>query len=272
MHGHDIDQAAIVEAALFVVLEADQTLTFDGKPVRVALQLADPAVIGVARFVLADQYLIGVEDHLRVHVALGDDRALAILPVFQRAARADRRRQMDDRIALGLPVDLRQHHVRLGVGEIPATLDRRKLRRIAQHKDGLAVGHQILTQILVHHRAFVDHDQRGLLDRVAFALVEIELQFPRLEIALHLVDLRVNRAGAIATAVPHDHRSLARKGGILRRSLDLVREVACQCRLARAGEPEHPMDLLVARLEPSRDRLQSLFLLRRPHHHGCPLT
>jgi hypothetical protein len=52
----------------------------------------------------------------------------------ERLAGTDVHGQPHDRIVLRLPVHLGQHGVRLGVGEEAAALDRRQLRRIAQHQ------------------------------------------------------------------------------------------------------------------------------------------
>jgi predicted secreted protein len=81
----------------------------------------------------------------------------------QHAALADGHRHAHDRIVARLTVHLGQHHIRLMLGEEAAALDRRQLRRIAQHQHRNAERQQVVAQFLIDHRAFVDDHQLGVL-------------------------------------------------------------------------------------------------------------
>jgi hypothetical protein len=75
-------------------------------------------------------------------------------------------------------VHLGQHRVGLGLGEEAAALDRRQLRRIAQHQHRHAERHQVAPQLGVDHRAFVDHDQLGLRGRRVVPQFEVGVSSP----------------------------------------------------------------------------------------------
>ncbi len=85
-----------------------------------------------------------------------DHPALAELAHRQALALARKHGEADDRVIDRLPVHLRQHDVRLGLGEEATALSRRKLGGITQNQHRHAEAHQVVAEFLIHHRAFVD--------------------------------------------------------------------------------------------------------------------
>ena len=134
----------------------------DGKFVLEAAALAHAHVVGAPRGVAPDQHLVGLQHALRIEIGLGDHFGFAVAAGLEIFAGADVHRQADDRVVVGLPVHLGEHHVGLGLGEKAAALDRRQLRRIAQHQQRHAERQQVAAELGVDHRAFVDDDQLGL--------------------------------------------------------------------------------------------------------------
>ena len=130
-----------------------------------------------------------------------------------------------------------QHHVGLGIGEEAAALNRRQLRRIAQHQQRAIERHQVAAEFLVDHRAFVDHDQfclrgRRIVPQFKTRLLDAEF--------LGAVDQRMNGRGAVAALVAHHQRRLAGEGGELHLAGDALGDVARQRGLAGAGKAEQP--------------------------------
>ena len=163
-------------------------------------------------------------------------------------------------------MDLRQHRVGLGLGEEAAALDRGQLRRIAEHQDRLAEGHEIAAEFGVDHRAFVDHDQRGA--RSGPIVVEGEARRAILAFA-RPVDQRMDCRRAGATLRTHHQRRLAGEGGeggLARRRFG---EMAGERRLADAGVAEQAEHLRFARLEPASDLVERARLFARPFADGA---
>ncbi|MCY1302953.1 hypothetical protein D9M70_526390 [compost metagenome] len=128
--------------------------------------------------------------------------------------------ELDDRIVARLTMDVRQQIIRLLVGEVAATGDRRQLAGIAEHQDRRAEAHQVLAERLVHHRAFVDDDQRGLGDRA----LAVDRKHRRdrglagflignLLLAARTIDQRVDGLGVAGTLGAQHLRGLAGEGG-----------------------------------------------------------
>ena len=142
---------------------------------------------------------------------------------------------------------LGEHDVRLCLGEIAATLDRRQLRRIAEHQHLLAEGEQVAAEFLVDHGTFVDDDQLGA-HRVAL-VVEDEGRLLAVNL-LRTIDQAVDGARILAATRAHDERGLAGIGGENNRSVEMFGEMARQGRLARAREAEQAKHLWLAALQP----------------------
>ncbi len=190
-------------------------------------------------------------------------RVVAVIADLRAPALAHDHRQANDGIARRLPVDFREHHVGLGLGEIAAALHGRQLRRIAEHENRPAEREKIAAQLLVHHRAFVDDDELRVR-RVAVA-VEHEGRLLAVDL-LGPVDQRMDRARVGTAARLHDQRRLAGVGGEDDVALDAFRQMARQRRLARAGvaeETEH-LPLAPARLQPTADLVERARLFGRP--------
>ena len=160
-------------------------------------------------------------------------------------AGADVHRQPDDRIVLGLPVHLGQHGVGLGLGEEAAALDRRQLRRIAEHQQRHAERHQVAAELGIDHRAFVDDDERGLRRRRVVPQIEAR---DLLAALAGLVDQAVNGGGALAALAAHHQRGLAGEGREQHLAVDRLGEVAGEGGLAGAGIAEQPEGLRRAAL------------------------
>ncbi len=165
----------------------------------------------------------------------------------------DRHRQPHDRIVLRLPMHLREHGVGLGVGEKAATLDRRQLRRVAEHQQRHAERHQVARELGIDHRAFVDDDE----PRLGSGRLVPQLEARRLLAAFaRPVDQAVDGAGAGATLAAHDARGLAGEGRKQDLAVDAFGEVLGERRLARSGIAEEAKDRGAAarRFEPIRGR------------------
>ncbi len=173
-------------------------------------------------------------------------------------------------LSCGLPVHLGQHRVGLGFGEEAAALDRRQLRRIAEHQERHAERHQVAAELGVDHRAFVDDDERGLRRRRVVPQIEAR---DLLAALAGLVDQAVNGGGALAALAAHHQRRLAGEGREQHLAVDLLGEVAGQRGLAGAGIAEQAEGLRRAALpglglEPSRDRLERGILMGGEDGHG----
>ena len=152
----------------------------------------------------------------------------------------------------------RQHHVGLGTGEEPAAGDGRKLRRVAEDEHGLAEREEVVADLLVDHRAFVDDDHR----RLGGGAVAVEDEArPDLVLAAHAVDQAVDGAGVRAALAAHDVGGLAGEGGEDDAAVGALRDMAGKRRLAGAGIAEKPEDRAVAGLEPGPDGGQCILLL-----------
>ena len=142
-----------------------------------------------------------------------------------------------------LPVHLGQHHVRLGLGEEAAALDRRQLRRIAQHQHRHAERQEVAAELGVDHRAFVDDDQLGLGRRRLIPQVEARDFLAALARA---VDQAVDGGGAAAALAAHHRGRLAGEGGELHLAVGLVGQMLGERGLAGAGIAEQAEDLVAA--------------------------
>ena len=173
-------------------------------------------------------------------------------------------RQPHDRIIRRLAMHFRQHRVGFGFREIAAALDRRQLRRIAQHERLLAEGEQVAAHLLVHHRTFVDDDEIGLGRRTV--LVEHEGRRVALGV-LRPVDHAVDRARVAAPLGAHHERGLAGECAERDLAVHMVREMARERRLARAREAEQAEDLRLAGIgKPARHLFESAILRRGEIH------
>ena len=215
-------QAAVEQALLAVVAQADQLVAGRRHLVVETAAFPHSHIVGAARGVAADQDLIGLEHALRIEIALGDHLRVAVAAGLEIVAGADVHRQADNRIALGLPVHLGQHRVRLGLGEEAAALDRRQLRRIAQHQERHAERQQVAAQLGIDHRAFVDDDQLGLGGGRLVPQVEVRHFLAALSRA---VDQAVDGGGAVAALAAHHARRLAGEGGELHLAVDMLGEM-----------------------------------------------
>ena len=158
------------------------------------------------------------------------------------------------------------------LGEEAAALDRRQLRRIAEHQQRHAERHQVAAEFGVDHRAFVDDDQRGLRRRRVVPQIEARHLLAALA---RLVDQAVDGGGALAALAAHHQRGLAGEGREQHLAVDRLGEVAGERGLAGAGIAEQPEDLRRAALpglglEPGRDRLERGILMRGEDGHGLP--
>ena len=233
-------------------------------------------VVALARAVGADQHLVGREHQVLRHLLLADHLRGAVVAAHELAAFAHVERQPDDRIVARLAVDFGQQEVGLVLGEEAAARDRRQLRGIAEHQDRRAERLQVAAELLVDHRAFVDDDELGARHRalaverkgrrhrgLAGRLVGHRL------LAARPVDQRMDGA-RIGGALRAQHlRGLAGEGGELHLPVDMLGEIARQRRLAGAGIAEQAEHLRPPGLQPSRDGLQRVVLLRREFHRTC---
>ncbi len=162
---HHLPERAVEQALGRVVAQADQLVARLRIFGRKALQFAQALIVAPARPVGADEHLIGIQHQRLVDLALRDHLRGAIVAMHDLVALAHLHGELDDRIVARLPVDLGQQVVRLLIGEVAAARNRRQLAGIAEHQDRRAEAHQVLAERLVHHRAFVDDDQRRLGDR-----------------------------------------------------------------------------------------------------------
>src|SRR5664280_2843420 len=152
-HGHDPGapraallhrpQRAIEQALLAVVAQADQLVPGRRQLVLEAAAFAHSDVVSAPRRIAPDQHLVGLEHALRIEIVLSDHFGLAVAAGLEIFAGANVHRQPNDWIARGLPVHLGEHRVRLGLGEKSAALDRRQLRRVAQHQQRHAERQQV---------------------------------------------------------------------------------------------------------------------------------
>ena len=159
---------------------------------------------------------------------------------------------------------LGQHHVGLGLGEEAAALDRRQLRRIAEHQQRHAERHQVAAELGIDHRAFVDDDQLGLGGGRLVPQIEARHFLAALARA---VDQAVDGRGAVAALAAHHQRRLAGEGGEHDLAVDALGEVAGERGLAGAGIAEQAEDLRRAvaaglGLEPVGDGVERLVLMR----------
>ena len=281
-HGHDAalapaallhrPQPAVEQAFLAVVAQAYQLVA--GRRYRLceAAPLAHPHVVGAPRGVAADQNLVGVEHALWIEIGLAHDFALAIAAGLEIVAGADVHRQPNDRIARGLPMHLGQHRVRLGLGEKAAALDRRQLRRVAQHQERHAERQQVAAQFGIDHRAFVDDDQLGLGSGRLVPQIEVRHLLATLARA---VNERMDGGGAVAALAAHYGCRLAGEGGELHLAVDMLGEMAGERGLAGAGiakQAEHLARVAVRTrliLQPGGDRLQRGVLMGGELRHGA---
>ena len=162
-----------------------------------------------------------------------------------------------------LPVHFGQHHVGLGLGEKAAALDRRQLRRIAEHQQRHAERQQIAAEFGVDHRAFVDDDQLGLGGRRLVPQIEVRHFLAALARA---VDQAVDGGGAAAALAAHHRGRLAGEGGELDLAVDVLGDVAGERGLAGAGIAEQAEHLRRAvgaglGLEPGGDGLEGVVLV-----------
>ena len=151
-------------------------------------------------------------------------------------------------------------------------MDRRQLRRIAQHQQRYPERHQVAAKFGIDHRAFVDDDERGLRRRRL--VPEIEAR-DFLAAFAGLVDQAVNGGGAFAALAAHHQRGLAGEGGEQNLAVDRLGEVPRQRGLAGAGVAEQPEGLGRAALpglglKPGRDRLEGGVLMRSKDGHCGP--
>ncbi len=185
------------------------------------------------------------------------------MAISEAAAFAHLGRQANDRIVLGLPVDLREHDVRLGVGEEAAAFDRGQLRGVAEHQDRLAERQQVASEFGVDHRTFVDHDEAGAGGRP----VMVESEFRRAIVRLGgAVDQRVDGGRAGAALGAHHQRRLAGERREGRFAPPALRDVAGERRLADAGVAEQAEHLWFGGAQPLTDPVEGRLLLARPVH------
>jgi len=155
----DQPERAVEQALAPVVAQAHEFVAGKRQRIIKATALTQPPIVRAPRRVAAYQHLIGVEHALRIERAARHHLGLAVGAGNKAAAFANVHRQPHDRIVSCLAVHFGQHHVGGRVGEIAAALDRRKLRRIAQHQERHRERLEIAPELVVDHRAFVDHDQ-----------------------------------------------------------------------------------------------------------------
>ena len=164
-----------------------------------------------------------------------------------------------------------QHRVGFGLGEKAAALDRRQLRRIAEHQHRHAERHQVAAKLGVDHRAFVDDDQLRLRGRRLVPQFEIRHLLAALA---RPVDQAMDRARAGAALAAHHHRGLAGEGGEMHLAVDALGDVAGERGLAGAGIAEQPEYLARAArglfYQPIGNRLERGILMRRENRHGNP--
>jgi hypothetical protein len=189
---------------------------------------------------------------------------VAIVARLRPIARAHVHRQPDDRVVESLPVHFGQHGVGFGLCEVAAALDRRELRRIAQHQHRHAEGHQVAPEFGVHHGTFVDDDELGFRGWRLFPQHEIRNFFAALARA---IDQAVNRGGAGAALAAHHHGGLAGEGRELHLALDSFGDGSRQRGLTGAGiaeQAENRRRAACARLclQPTGDRAQGCVLMR----------
>ena len=262
-------QRAVEQALLAIVAQAHQLVAGGGQRLGEAAALAHARVVGAPRDVAADQHLIGVEHALRVEIVALDDFGFAVAAGLEIFAGADLHRQADDRIVLRLAVHLGEHHVGLGLGEEAAALDRRQLRRVAEHQHRHAERHQVAAELGVDHRALVDDDELGLGGRRLVPQLEAR-HF--LAAFARAVDQAVDGGGAVAALAAHHQGGLAGEGGELHLAVDAFGDVARQRGLAGAGIAEQAEDrrrAVRAGLggEPGIDGLERVVLLRGKFGH-----
>ena len=201
---------------------------------------------------------------------LGDHFGLAVAAGLEIFAGADVHRQPDDRIVRGLPVHLGEHRVGLGLGEKAAALDRRQLRRVAEHQQRHAERQQVAAELGIDHRAFVDDDQLGLGGGRLVPQIEAGHFLAALARA---VDQAVDGGGALAALAAHHRGRLAGEGGELHLAVGVLGEVAGERGLAGAGIAEQAEDLRRAVraglvLEPGGDGIEGGVLMRGKLRHG----
>ena len=166
-------------------------------------------------------------------------------------------------IVLRLPVDLRQHRVRRVLGEVAGALHGRELGRVAEDEDRRAEAEEVAAEILVDHRAFVDHDQLRL---GGGALAVDDEARPGLALPARAVDQAVDRRGLGAALLAQDEGGLAREGREQDVAVDRLGDVAGERRLAGAGIAEQAEDRPVRLFEPAGDGPHGAVLLGRPAH------
>ncbi len=164
---------------------------------------------------------------------------------------------------------LGQHRVRFGLGEESAALDRRQLRRIAQHQQRRAERQQVAAELGIDHRALVDHDQLGLGGGGIVPQFEIRLLLAGFAGA---VDQRVNGGGTVAAPAAHHQRGFAGERGVFHVAVDTVGDVPGQGGLAGAGiteQAEHLRCAAFARLglDPVGHGVQRSILVRSECGH-----
>src|SRR5262249_10814832 len=127
----------------------------------------------VPRAIAADDHDVGCEHTiLNVRVAERKDFAVAVLAVGEALALSRLLAQLTNRVVQLLPKNLVEEHVRLTAREVTLAVDRRKLRRIAEHEELGAERLQIFTDAVVDEAALVDHDELGVLDLARLILGE----------------------------------------------------------------------------------------------------
>jgi hypothetical protein len=144
-----------------------------------------------------------------------------------------------------------------------------KLRRVAEDEHRYAERHQVAPKLGVDHRAFVDHDQRGLGDGRVVPKMEVRRFLAALA---RLVDEAVDRGCAVGAFGAHHQRGLAGEGRELHLAIDAGRDVLGERGLAgaRIAEQAEKLRRALARplLEPGRDGLQRGILMGREDRHG----
>ena len=121
----------------------------------------------------------------------------------------------------------------------PRAIDRRQLRRIAEHEQRHVERHQIAAELGIDHRAFVDHDQLRLRGRRIVPEIELRNLLAALP---RPVDQAVNGRGAVAAFVAHHLRRLAGEGGKQHLAVDAFGDMLGERGLACAGIAEQPED------------------------------